>query len=122
MQELLIAFDPQGMYLGNRYGHRDCIFMMYIILISVNYVHIFKALLNFLFIYYYYNNNYYYYYIIIIIIIIIVIIINVIIIIIIIIVIIVIIISTKHFDINMCKRHQGSTRQIESAGCRQLNE
>ena len=30
-----MASEPQGMYLGNRYWHRDCIFMIYIILILV---------------------------------------------------------------------------------------
>ena len=32
LQELLIAHEPQAMYLGNRYWHSDCIFMIYIIL------------------------------------------------------------------------------------------
>ena len=26
LQELLITSEPQGMYLGNCYGHSDCIF------------------------------------------------------------------------------------------------
>ena len=43
LQELLIASEPQGKYLGNRYRHRDCIFMIYIILLFVNYVHTFKV-------------------------------------------------------------------------------
>ena len=38
VQEIMIASEMQGMYLGNCYRHNDCIFMIYIILNVIQYL------------------------------------------------------------------------------------